>query len=379
MPSLARVLVVFVDALGPDQVELLGDGVRDLTHRSKLRGVLGYSTGALPTILTGVSPATHGRMCTFRRSETDQSSLAPLALLGLLPRLLHERGRLRRWVARRFARARGYTGYLELYRVPPREFAWLDVAEREDLFTADDVAGAPTFLARARGADLRVYASPWQLESRARWDEAAAVMAKEAPDLTFLYAPELDGALHRHGHDEPKVRVVGASIGERIHEARELLARKGGRLVTFVVGDHGMADVRGTIDPRPVLDACSSVRFFADSTMLRVWGAQSELDRVRGLIEARRWAGRWLDSNALANRATPARSYGDAIFVLDEGTVLSPSFVGGVPRGMHGYDLDSRSSFAACLSDAPVSPMSSLTDVAGAIERELGLGQAGVS
>src|SRR4051812_46783423 len=94
-----RVLVVFVDALGPDQLESAG-GLGGLPHRGRLRGILGYSCGALPTLLTGAPPERHGRMCLFSHVERgEEGVLAPLKWLGLLPRLVHERGRLRRAAA----------------------------------------------------------------------------------------------------------------------------------------------------------------------------------------------------------------------------------------------------------------------------------------
>jgi len=95
--AVRRVLVVFVDALGPAQLERFNDRLAFLPHRRTLRGILGYSSGALPTILTGAPPSIHGRMCLFaRNAEEDEGILAPLSMLGLLPRALHER----RWVRR---------------------------------------------------------------------------------------------------------------------------------------------------------------------------------------------------------------------------------------------------------------------------------------
>src|SRR6185436_9386184 len=108
---------------------------------------LGYSSGALPTLLTGAPPAAHGRMCLFSKRRAEEASiLAPLSWLGLLPRVVHERGRLRRALARALAQARGLTGYVALHRVPPEAFRWLDLPEREDLFHAEQIGRARTFL-----------------------------------------------------------------------------------------------------------------------------------------------------------------------------------------------------------------------------------------
>lgn len=96
-----KVLVVFVDALGPQQLARFGDRLSGLSHQKPLSGVLGYSSGALATILTGAPPAAHGRMCLFTASPPGRKSiLTPLAWLGLLPKILHERASLRRLVAR---------------------------------------------------------------------------------------------------------------------------------------------------------------------------------------------------------------------------------------------------------------------------------------
>ena len=102
-----RVLVVFVDALGPRQSTELGARFDGLPHRGSLEGVLGYSSGALATILTGETAKVHGRMCLFQRAHDEASSLSPLAWMGLLPRQLHERGLFRRWVGAKFAAYRG--------------------------------------------------------------------------------------------------------------------------------------------------------------------------------------------------------------------------------------------------------------------------------
>jgi len=369
-----RVLVVFVDALGPRQSDLLGGSLADLAHRRSLRGILGYSCGALPTILTGTLPRAHGRMCTFRRAEGD-SVLRPLRWLGLLPSLLHERGPVRRAAVRALRRRAAIEGYLDLYKIPPSELAWLDVAEREDLFQADAIGGQRSFLADARAAGLRVDASPWQLPEDVRWDEALQRAARSPADLTFLYATQLDGVMHRHGTRGPEATRAARAVATRIAHARDLLSR-GAELTTFVVGDHGMADVTRTADPRPVVEG-TGVRAFVDSTFLRVWGDAASLAKARGRFLAHDVPGKWLDRDDLAVRGAPVDGspYGDAVAVLDEGVVFSPSFVGGVPRGMHGYDVASASASAALLSDAPLpSSLASLADVAPAVRSALGLG-----
>ena len=56
---------VFVDALGWKQVERY-DFLRDLLpNRRKIEMQFGYSCTAIPTILTGESPAVHGHLAFY--------------------------------------------------------------------------------------------------------------------------------------------------------------------------------------------------------------------------------------------------------------------------------------------------------------------------
>jgi hypothetical protein len=372
-----RVLIVFVDALGPAQLRRFGDRLGALPHRRALRGVLGYSSGALPTLLTGAPPAVHGRMCLFsKRRAGAPSLLAPLSWLGLLPRVVHERGALRRALARALAAARGLTGYVALHRVPPEAFRWLDLPEREDLFQAERIGPARTFLADARRAGRSVYTAEWQLPEGERWAAAEEQLARERPDLSFLYATELDGELHKHGHRDAVIEGVSGRLAARVERAREILGEDGSRLTTIVVGDHGMVDVSTVIDPRPLLAAMDIEQVFVDSTMMRFWGGEPSLSRARRALSAAGIGGRWLDPVDLSARKAPTEGapFGEALWLLPEGSIFAPSFLGGRLRGMHGYDLGEPSSFAALASDdAGVLDAASIADLAGIVRARLGL------
>jgi hypothetical protein len=299
-----------------------------------------------------------------------------MAWLGLLPRVVHERGGLRRLAARLLARRAGLTGYVELYRVPPEVFRWLDLPEREDLFAAERIGGCETFLSEARRAGLRVFAAPWQLPEEQRWAHTEDVIRAQRPDLVFAYATELDGALHRAGNDSAEARLALRRIATRIERASEAMRAGGGEVSTLVVGDHGMADIGQVIDPRGLLRRLRGVRTFVDSTMLRVWGDDRTLERTRTLVEEEGLPGQWLETGDLDARQAPTQGapYGRALFLLEEGSLFAPSFVGGAMRGMHGYDVDSPSALAAIASDRPIPEQCrSLTDVAPWVRSLLGV------
>lgn len=370
-----RVLVVFVDAFGADQLARFRELLGTLPHRKAIRGIVGYTSAALPTILTGESPAVHGRMCLFSAHDGPGTSvLAPLRWLGLLPRLVHEQRHVRRAAERMLSKSAGITGYLALHRVPPEHFSWLDIQERDDMFQAETVGGANTFLSDARNSGLSVYASPWQTPEPMRWTQALGELRRHKPDLTFLYSADLDGVMHSEGSRGERAVDVMHCIVQNIDRAREELMGDGADLTTIVVGDHGMADVHTYIDPRPLLKQLPNMRVFVDSTMLRFWGDSRQLALARLQTEREDLPGQWLDQHMLAARRIPKDRYGHAILLLREGAIFSPSHLGGRPDGMHGYDIDSPSAKAAVASDQPLPRgCDCLTSIAGIVREQLGL------
>jgi hypothetical protein len=279
-------------------------------------------------------------------------------------------------VGRAFARAAGLTGYVALHRVPPDAFAWLDLPERTDLFASDAIGGAPTFLGDARRAGLNVFTASWRHPEEERWQLAYEGLRRHLPDVAFLYVTELDNTLHAHGNDSAAGWAATRRIADHVARAYEELAADGRPLVAILAGDHGMADVTRVVDPRPILSRLGDGEAFADSTMLRFWGSDVVLARARAACDRSGAPGRWLDEVALRERHVPLRDapFGRAMYVLDEGVLFAPSFLGGAMRGMHGYDLGTPSSRTAIAANVPLpDSVRRLTDVATMVRAALGM------
>jgi hypothetical protein len=85
----------------------------------------------------------------------------------------------------------------------------------------------------------------------------------------------------------------------------------------------------------------------------------------------------WIDRAGLQERRAPVvgAPYGEAFFLLEEGAIFVPSYVGGSVRGMHGYDIREHSARAALASDREIpAAIVEIADVAGAVRESLGLG-----
>lgn len=92
---------VFIDALGWKQVEKYGFLKDLLPYRRKIEMQFGYSSTAIPTILTGATPSEHGHL-TFYDYAPARSPFKMMKFLApfMIPRSFWSRGRIRGWLSK---------------------------------------------------------------------------------------------------------------------------------------------------------------------------------------------------------------------------------------------------------------------------------------
>ena len=147
-----RLAVLLVDALGFELAARTPGFAAALPHRRRLETVLGFSSGALPTLFTGRLPAEHGRWLMYRRAQPGvRTPFAGFRRLGLLPPRLRRSWKLSRLLTRLVER-RGVRGYFSLYEVPRELLEEFDLAERDDIFAP---GGLPGGLVLGHGGALR--------------------------------------------------------------------------------------------------------------------------------------------------------------------------------------------------------------------------------
>ena len=382
----ARVVVLLVDALGWEQVQRCSRLLAALPHRRRVETVLGFSSGALPTLFTGRSSSEHGRWLMYRRAgrvrppagTRPRSPFAGFGLLRLLPPRLRRSWRLGRLLAR-LVRARGVRGYFNLYQVPRPLLAQFDLAERDDIFKPGGLPCDSLWdTLDRRGVRWRGW--DWRTPEEVALNNALACLASGDERFLFVYTAGLDDLLHHEGSSGDGVRDRLDRYATWIAEAAGVAARRGETLWLYLLSDHGMVDVHASLDVMGAL-ARLPLRWprdylaFFDSTMARFWwrtpGAR---EAVRACLDGLR-AGRWLDDQTLEREGArfPAREYDEDIFLLDPGVLMVPSFMGSAPvAAMHGYDPAHPDMAAALLSNRPVpESVRRLGDLRAFLEGEL--------
>lgn len=349
-------IFVLIDALGwpaVSKLDFLGDV---LPHRRPLRTVLGYSSGAIPTILTGRVPAEHGHWNLFYYDPAG-SPFRWLQHMGLPHRVLDNR------VGRRLLKevGRRVLGLGPLFEVcvPPHLLPLLNWVEKRNIYAAGGISGGGTIFDEVQRSGI-----PHRVYSYHHFRDAEILRRAEA-DLEaggffFLYLSELDGFLHGHCELDAalQARLDVYADGLRRVFARATELDPGATLT--VLSDHGMTPVQHRCDLVARVEALGlrmPAEYLAvyDSTMARFWPftapARHALTDLLGTIRG----GRLLSDDELRDLGIffDDRRYGELIFLLEPGWLIDGSDFSGrgwTPAGMHGYHPDDPSSDAVILS-----------------------------
>jgi hypothetical protein len=368
-------ILLIVDALGWELAGRDAGFAPALTQRRRIETILGFSSGALPTLFSGRMPQEHGRWLMYRRASRG-TPFAGFEWTRRLPARIRRSATLARALTRAVG-ARGVRGYFHLYEVPRWLLPQFDLAERDDLFRP---AGLPvdmlwdTFERRA----LRWRGWNWRTPESENFAALERRAASGDESVLVCYTPDLDALLHREGSGGPGVRAALDRYTELV--ARLARPAAGATPWIYLLSDHGMVDVRATTDVMARLERLKvswpdDYLAFFDSTMARFWWRTPSARREVETALADCPGGRWLDPATLAREGVlfPDHDYGESVFLLDPGVLMVPSFMGTSPlRAMHGYDPGHPDMAAVLLSNRPVPErVRHLREVRGFLESEL--------
>lgn len=359
-----------IDALGWTYVKNRPIMPDILKHCYEVRTVLGFSSGAIPTLLSGKMPRDSGHWNLFYY-DPERSPFRWLRRFTFVPKpILNHRvtRRIIRIVSQRLSR---FGGYFQIYGVPVELLPYFDICEKKDIYRPGGVPSSLFDQLEALGVRYRTYSyhdmTDEEIVRTARRD-----LRDKKCDFYFLYLSELDAFLHTHCQDTAGVARALDKYENWLREVYEEARRSGEKVAFFVLSDHGMTPKRAGYDlvakirplgfqmPRDYLS-------LYDSTMARFWFFN---DHARKQITDRL---NDLDCGHILSEAEkqdlgidfPDHRQGEIIFLLNPGVLIEPSFFGGkAPEGMHGFHPDDPYSSAIFLSNlSPSRQINTLLDV----------------
>jgi hypothetical protein len=377
-------IFVLIDALGWRYLEgreFLND---ILSYRVPLQTVLGFSSGAIPTILTGLPPALTGHWNLFYY-DPKHSPFKWLRSAGFLPDVLLD-NRITRKVLKELGRRFLGMGPLFECSVSPRLLPLFNYVEKKNIYSGGGIPGSSSIFDElaGQGVEHRVYSyhhlTDANIIKRAIQDIQSGVAS-----FYFLYLSELDTFLHLHC-DKPeqityRLRAYEEGLRKLFHAARGIDTQT----TMTVISDHGMTPVKHHFDLAAEIDALqlkATYDYLAvyDSTMARLWFFNDQARQsVRDCL-SRLSCGRILPDEELRRLGVlfEDRRFGELIFLLNPGWLLSKSNFNGkgwMPLGMHGYHPQDPWSHAVFLSSKePPIAVRTIADVYPCMRSAAGLG-----
>ena len=371
MKSKRRLTVaVLIDALGWEYVKDRGFLDDLLPYRRPLRTILGFSSGAIPTILTGVPPAQHGHWNLYYYDPQG----SPFWWLRYFPARLLDNRIGRRALKELGRRVLGLGPTFECC-VKPQLLPYFNWVEKKNIYEAGGITGSPSIFDQLQQAHIAYCAYSYhkytdtEILRRSLHD----IRSTDASFL-LLYLSEMDMFLHTRCSDPEAVgqKLKWYADGLRVvfDAAREIDED----VSLCVFSDHGMTPVRHHYDLVKDIDAVGlrmPVDYLAvyDSTMARFWFfSEDARERITGILHSS-MSGRILPDGEMRDMGVffSDRRFGEVIFLLNPGWILSRSDFNGPqwkPAGMHGYHPDDRFSDAVFLSNhKPAAPTRTISDV----------------
>ena len=351
-------IFLFIDALGWKIVndhQFLTD---ILPYRKKVDMQFGYSSSAIPSILSGKTPAEHGHLGLFRFAP-EVSPFKKLSRLAWLfkPASFWNRGRVRHHLSKLIKKLYGFTGYFQLYRMPLWKLKFMDYCEKRDLFIAGGMENIANLHDTLTSMNVDFHISDWHLSDDENY-LAAEEAIENGKNFLFVYTAGFDGVLHDNIKNESVIKAKLDEMKIKILCLYQKALDNAQNVHFTIISDHGMTPLTGTVDVMGKI-AQSGLVFGKDygacydSTMARFYYLNEKAENViTGIMKD--CPGHFLseDEEKAYKIYRSDRIFGDGIFLLDAGIQIVPSDMGGKPlNGMHGFAPENERSFAAILSN----------------------------
>ena len=354
---------MFIDALGWEIIKGR-DFLKDIApHRYRVGMQFGYSSTAIPTILTGEKPTVHKHF-SFYYYAPDKSpfKLFKYLLLPYLPGAIVDRWRVRHILSKLVAKLYGYTGYFEMYAMPFDRIHYFDYIEKTDMFVPDGLKPVKNLADKLEERGIPYHISNWRLKEIENIEALIKDIRLGEIRFAFLYTAAMDGLLHRVTKDGREIDEKIEWYSGQIQRVIEEIKKRYDDFYFAVLSDHGMTTLAGVVDVKArveELDLKFGKDYVAvyDSTMGRFWFLNEQAkERILNLLHQVPY------SHVLSKEEEKKyfidfenHMYGEKCLLMDPGWQIEPCDMGvkALPA-MHGFAPEHEDSYAALLSSEPV-------------------------
>lgn len=355
-------LFIFIDSFGFELIKKHGLIVDNIKLVKPLKMQFGYSSTAIPCILTGKKPSEHGQFTFFYRSPNGESifKFFDSFWFKIIPNFISKRRKFRVLLSKLLKKQFKITGYFDLYAVDFEHLKYFNYSEMNDLFAENGFPEISNLKDVLVEKGISHFISDWRKSEDENFSELKNAISNNPPNFIFSYFAGLDGIQHMYTKDSDETRNKIQYYKEKISKILELASSKKLDVEFAIFSDHGMTTLLQEVDVRPIFSNLNltfgkDILYFIDSTMVRIWYLNPELKNlVRESFSSAELGGRFLTINEMKDWGVYFQDskYGDDIFLANPGVQFNPSDMGNKALpGMHGYDPSDKDSDAIWMSN----------------------------
>nr|WP_320193812.1 alkaline phosphatase family protein [uncultured Desulfobacter sp.] len=371
------VIAILIDALGWELVKKYKAFSDIADYRTGLRTILGFSSSAVPTVLSGVS----GDKMELWNSVYYSPQTSPykwLKRFEWVPELLKE-NRYSRFLIRQFSRRMAkHRGYFSDFAIPVKYLPQFDLCEKRNIYSPGGLIGNQSIF-----DDLERIQKKYKVYSYVQGASDEHIFSKvnndiinSTSDVFYLYLCQLDAFLHAHVNEPEKVKQKIRWYERQVTNLVENAQKHYCNIVLHIFSDHGMVPIKSTVDMITTIKELGFTEgkdyaVMYDSTMARFWFMNA---KCRDAITQKLFEleyGNIVSDTILKEEGAffEDRRFGEIIFLMQPGTLICPSYMSYTPvQGMHGFSPDDPDMEASYLANiVPKAPPKHIRDIKRAI------------
>lgn len=363
-------IFILIDALGWEYIKdrpFLDDIAKT---KMSVKSILGFSSGVIPSILTGKYPQEHKHWSLYYYSPKT-SPFRWTKYLCWLPKKIINSRISRKIIEEITKRLMGYTGYFETYLIPVEKLCLFNICERKNIYKPKGVKSGKSIFDRLSENRIDYKCFTYPLKDADIFSKVKEELKESESQVYFLYFSESDALLHKACKDKEKVNAMVSYYEKEIQEVYNIACERFDDVNLYVFSDHGMACINKNFDLKKDIESLGfkmphDYIAFYDSTMARFWffnlGAK---EKIENMLKTKNY-GKILSEEELKTLGIDFKDnmYGELIFLMETGSVINPSFMGNkIPEGMHGFDVSNSAMDAVLVSNKPI--QEKIADVRG--------------
>jgi predicted AlkP superfamily pyrophosphatase or phosphodiesterase len=356
-------IFMFIDALGWEIINKHNFCKETMPFRYPAKMQLGYSSTAIPTILSGKKPVEHKHF-SFYYYDPVQSpfKIFKYLMLQYLPGRIFNRWRVRHLLSKIIKKIYGFTGYFELYSMPYDRLPFFNYCEKTDIFAENGLAPVKNLCDVLNESKVPYLISDWRKPQAYNIEQMKEAAKEGNIEFGFLYTADFDGFLHDNIKDPEAIAKEAKKYEEKIEELLQIGNENYEDFTLTIISDHGMTPLSSELDLKSQiyklgLKFGEDYAAVFDSTMARFWFLNPPAREKIMEVLCSQADGKVLTQEDKQKYGIDFEDnmFGEEILLLNPGIQIVPCDMGlNALPGMHGYSPEDKDSYACYLSNKAV-------------------------